>query len=232
MKTVVLSKEEAVEKAARQVKELIERKPKAVLALEGGVDTLPLYIKLADMFSEGEISFHDVSIFMISDYEIAPLGSYLKDPVIEEFIDYIDVYDQNVYYINSMNYKIYDEVIEARGGIDLAILSVGADCRIGFNQPGAEFLSATRVQKLSPATRRELAADFGGEENVPENGCTMGIKALVDAREQIVLAFGEEKAEPVFNMLYGRNDSRFPAAFLQLAPDVTLYADPSAASKL
>lgn len=232
MKTVVLSKDEAAEKAAAQVKELIERKPKAVLALDGSPDTLPLFIKLADMYSEGEISFHDVSIFMISDYEIAPQGKYLKDPVIEEFIDYIDVYDMNVYYINSMNYKIYDEVIEARGGIDLAVLSVGADCRIGFNEPGTEFMSATHIQKLSPATRRELAEDFGGEENVPENGCTMGIKTIFDAREHIVMAFGQEKACSVFDMVYGRNDSRFPAAFLQLPLNVTVYVDAQAAEKL
>ena len=232
MKTVVLPKDEAVEKAAEQVKELVLENPKAILAFDGSSSTMPLLCKLAEMNEKGEISFQDVSVFLISDYAEAPQGKYLKDPIIEEFVDCTDIYDMNVYYINPMNSLIYDEVIETRGGIDLAILSVGADSRIGFNEPGAEFASVTRVQKLAPATRRELAGDFGGEENVPEKGCTMGIKNIVDAKAQMVLAFGEEKAEPVFNMLYGRNDSRWPAAFLQIPQDVTVYLDEKAASKL
>lgn len=232
MKTVILQKNEAVKAAAEQVKEIIERKPKAVLAVDGGESVRPLLLKLAEMCAEGEISFSDVALFLISDYERAPVGMYLKDPLIEDFIDCTDIYDPNVYYINSLNYQIYDEVIESRGGIDLAVVSPGADSRIGFNEPGTEFLSQTHIQKLAPATRRELAREFGGEENVPENALTMGIKNITDAAEQIVLAFGEEKAEPVFHMLYGRTDSRWPAAFLQIPKNVTVYLDEEAASKL
>ena len=60
----------------------------------------------------------------------------------------------------------------------------------------------------------------------------MGIHTLVDARQVLVLASGEEKAKPVFDMLYARDDSIIPAAFLQLPPDVTVYADTDAAKKL
>ena len=41
----------------------------------------------------------------------------------------------------------------------------------------------------------------------------MGIKTLVEARQILVLAFGEEKAKPAFQMLYARDDSYVPAAF-------------------
>ncbi len=232
MKTVILPKHDAAEAAAQRVKELLKEKPKAVLAIEGGRDTRELYQRLADMSAEEEISFADASVFLISDYEIAPRGKYLKDPIIDEFIDCVDIDDNNVCYINSLTARIYDEVIEEKGGIDLAIMSVGADSRIGFNEPGTQFMTLTHAQKLTDPTRAELAEEFGGIENVPETGLTMGIKNLTDAREQIVLAFGEEKAEPVFNMIYGRNDSRWPAAFLQIPKNVTVYVDAPAASKL
>ena len=67
---------------------------------------------------------------------------------------------------------------------------------------------------------------------MPENGFTMGIKALFDAKEHMLLACGDSKAEPIFKMFYGRNDSRYPAAFLQLPSDMEVYMDKEAARKL
>ena len=90
----------------------------------------------------------------------------------------------------------------------------------------------TRRQKLAPASRRELAALFGGEENVPVYGLTMGVKTLVEARRILVTASGAERAKAVFDMLYGRDDSIVPAAFLQIPPDVTVLVDEAAAAGL
>ena len=67
---------------------------------------------------------------------------------------------------------------------------------------------------------------------MPERAYTMGIKTLVMARQIMVIALGTEKAEPVFNMLYGRDDSVVPAAFLQVPSEVNVYLDPAAAEKL
>ena len=47
-----------------------------------------------------------------------------------------------------------------------------------------------------------------------------------------MLAFGEEKAKAAFQMLYARDDSYVPAAFLQLPLNVTVYLDGAAAAKL
>ena len=52
------------------------------------------------------------------------------------------------------------------------------------------------------------------------------------AKEILVLAVGEEKAKAVFDMLYARDDSVIPAAFLQIPANVTVYADSAAGSKL
>ena len=67
---------------------------------------------------------------------------------------------------------------------------------------------------------------------MPEKAVTMGIKTITDARDIIVLAFGADKAAAVFEMLYARDDSVIPAAFLQIPMNVTVYADAEASSKL
>ena len=232
MKSVIMDKASAARAAAERVKEIILDNPKAVIAAAGGRSTMNLYRELVKMCENEEVSFEKVSVFLVADFERAPLGKYMKDEFIEEFIDRIDISDANVYYLNSLNYKLYDEVIEAKGGIDLCILGLGDNCHIGFNEPATPFVSTTHAQRLAPATRRQYAYLFGSEEAVPENGLTMGIKTLFDAKEQLVLAFGEEKQEAVFKMFYGRNDSRYPAAFLQIPPDVTVYLDEAAAEQL
>ena len=67
---------------------------------------------------------------------------------------------------------------------------------------------------------------------MPDYAWTMGIKTLVLARQILVLAAGEEKAQPVFKMLYARDDSVVPAAFLQLPLNVEVYVDEAAGAKL
>ena len=112
------------------------------------------------------------------------------------------------------------------------MLGLGDNARIGFNEPATPFDSGTHLQKLTRKTRAELASLFGGEENVPARGVTQGFRTLCFARDIVVIAHGEEKATALYRMLYGRNDSVYPAAFLQLPASVTVYADEEASAKL
>ena len=112
------------------------------------------------------------------------------------------------------------------------MLGIGANAHIGFNEPAVAYNTLSHRQKLTDATKRQNAPVFGSAEAVPEYGYTMGIYTLVWAAEIMVLAFGAEKADAVHKMLYGRNDSSVPAAFLQIPRDVTVYLDEEAASKL
>ena len=61
----------------------------------------------------------------------------------------------------------------------------------------------------------------------------LNLESYLSRMETIgTLAFGEEKAAAVFQMLYARDDSVIPAAFLQIPPEVCVFADPDAAKKL
>ena len=114
----------------------------------------------------------------------------------------------------------------------MAVLGLGVNAHIGYNEPAVPYDSLTHRQKLTDKTKAQLAESFGSVDAAPQYARTMGIKTLVSARKTLVLAFGEDKAWAVFQMLYARDDSVIPAAFLQLPFDVTVYADPAAAAKL
>ena len=61
---------------------------------------------------------------------------------------------------------------------------------------------------------------------------TLGIRDLTRAKKILLLAFGEEKAAAVFQMLYAKTTSYVPAAYLQIPLEVTVLLDGAAAAKL
>lgn len=233
MKTIISSDAERVEKAVMQICRLLDEKPDAVVAVSAGEDCLPLYAMLADLCAQGKACLSRARFFTVGEFEgLSEDDERSCQGMLYSSFGNADAAMDRFCFLTAENADSYDERIKAAGGLDLAILGVGINGRIGFNEPATPFDSRTHRQKLAPATRRELAGLFGSEEQVPEFGLTIGIKTIVEAREIIVTAAGESKAKAVFDMLYGRDDSTVPAAFLQLPPEVTIYLDESSASKL
>lgn len=228
MKTVVSAENENAVKAAEHIKRTLREKPDSVLALTAGKSTEKLYSLLSGMCGKGEISFSKARIFAVAELIGADSGKSLRAKLENELISRIDINKENVFFPDGEDCAGYDELISKVGGIDLAVLGIGMNGHIGYNEPGTQFETFTRVQKLTKSTKRELSADY---ENV-EYAVTMGIKTLTLARDIIVLAAGEEKADIVFKAVYGRTDSLIPAAFLQIPLQVTLYLDACAAEKL
>ena len=112
--------------------------------------------------------------------------------------------------------------------IDLAVLGIGFKAQIGFNEVATPFSSEKHTQKLTRSTKE----DYSFLGTVPDEGTTLGISDIVRAKDIMVFATGAERADAVHDMLYGRDDSTVPAAFLQIPPNVTVFIDEEAASKL
>jgi glucosamine-6-phosphate deaminase len=115
----------------------------------------------------------------------------------------------------------YEQAIERAGGIDFQILGIGRTGHVGFNEPGSGRASRTRLVTLDLITRREAAADFFGEENVPLEAITMGVATILEAREIAILATGEHKAPVVRRAVEGEVDVEVAATFLQEHPNTT-----------
>jgi glucosamine-6-phosphate deaminase len=126
----------------------------------------------------------------------------------------------------------YETAIQAAGGIDLQLLGIGKTGHIGFNEPGSGARSRTRLVILDTITRRDAAADFFGEDNVPREAITMGVATILEVREIAILATGEHKAEIVRRAVEGEVDTEVAATFLQQHPRTTFYLDAAAAAGL
>lgn len=232
MKTIVRGSDECCRLAACQIRELLREKPDAVLALAVGRTLAPLYEELAEGCRAGELSLRQARVFAVTEYEDCPPALSCRRELETRLLEKTDLAPENCRFLCAESAEEYDAAIRSAGGLDLAVLGLGDNAHIGYNEPATPYASRTHCQKLTDATRRQLAARFGGEDRVPARAWTMGIKTLVEARQILVLAFGEEKAKPAFQMLYARDDSYVPAAFLQLPVNVTVYLDEAAAAKI
>jgi glucosamine-6-phosphate deaminase len=127
----------------------------------------------------------------------------------------------------------YERRIVAVGGIDIQILGIGSDGHVGFNEPTSSFGSRTRIKTLTQQTVADNARFFEGDESrVPKHCITMGIGTIMEARMNLLLAFGENKAEAVAASVEGPVAAIMPASILQHHPRAKVFIDEAATSKL
>jgi glucosamine-6-phosphate deaminase len=127
----------------------------------------------------------------------------------------------------------FDRAMATAGGLDVCVLGIGRNGHIAFNEPAARLKRRTHRQRLTMATRRDNAAAFGGPPGaVPQNALTMGMGAILNAREVVLIATGASKAAIVRRSLTGRITSRVPASLLQRHSRLTVLLDRQAAAGL
>ena len=232
MKTLVSDRASVYDRAAEAVCALLKAKPDAAVTLAAGRTMLPLWERLGELVRQGKLSFSEVRFFQTAEFIDAAAEKTFRHMTEEKLLTVTDLKPDNCFWLSEKNLKDCDEAIAKAGGLDLAVLGLGNNAHIGFNEPATQYDTRCRIQKLTPKTRQQYSWLFGSAEAVPEKACTLGIHTLVEAKKILVLALGEEKAQATFDMLYARDDSIIPAAFLQLPFDVTVFADTEAGAKL
>jgi len=125
----------------------------------------------------------------------------------------------------------YQAVLDA-APIDLAVLGLGRDGHVAFDEPGSRATDRVRRVALTPTTVADAAADFHGAENVPAEALTVGLSTLLAAREVLVIVTGAEKAQALHAMLEGPAGPQSPASLLRDHPRLTVICDRSAAALL
>ncbi|MBS0377404.1 MAG: glucosamine-6-phosphate deaminase [Proteobacteria bacterium] len=124
------------------------------------------------------------------------------------------------------------EAVEAHirecGGIGLAILGLGANGHIAFNEPGTPWSTRTHVAPLSHETLTVNERVAGGQV-LPPRGLTLGIATLRAARRILLLAAGTSKREALAHLLDGEPQVDWPATSLIGHPDLTVLCAPELA---
>ncbi len=213
-----------------------------VLGLPTGSTPVGLYRELIRLHKEAGLDFSQVVTFNLDEYyPMSPDDPHSYRRWMQEtFFNHVNILPHNIHVPDGTIRKDqaedycahYEQLIRRAGGIDLQLLGIGRTGHIGFNEPGSTRQSRTRMVILDPVTRRDAANDFFGEENVPHQAITMGVGTILEARQIVIMAFGEHKAPIVQRAIEGEITDAIAASFLQKHPDTTFLLDGAAAGDL
>ncbi len=237
MEIIILpTPEDCFREVADRIGNCIQAKPEAVLGLATGRTMRGIYQKLVADFSVGKVDFRQVTTFNLDEY----LGYPPDDPTTffsymqEHLFQHINLAPENMFIPSSLPKSMeqectrYEQAIQDKGGIDLQLLGLGREGHIGFNEPSSSLQARTRIKTLTKTTLKD---NFGKEEG-PRFAITMGIGTIMQARQIILVALGESKAQVVAEMVEGPITASCPASVLQFHPLAKVVLDEAAAGKL
>ena len=210
--------EEVSKKAAQMILSQVTLKPNSVLGLATGSTPIGMYENLVSLNKKGDIDFSEVRTFNLDEYYKLPT--------------------ENIHIPNGMTDDVdaecerYDELIKEAGGVDIQVLGIGNNAHIGFNEPTINFEKGTHLVQLEDSTIEANSRFFDNIEDVPKKAITMGVGSIFKSRKIMLIATGENKAEAIYNTVYGKVVPEVPASILQFHSDIVLILDKEAAKLL
>ena len=237
---------EASKVVANEISVLIRKKQKekknCVLGLATGSSPISVYNELVRLHKEEGLSFSNVITFNLDEY--FPISKNDSKSyhhfMYDHLFNYIDIIPENINIpsgdvsLDQVNEYCdsYEKKIKKYGGIDFQLLGIGRTGHIGFNEPGSNYNSLTRLVHLNYITRNDARKSFSGTENVPSTAITMGVNTIRKSKRIVLLAWGQNKSMVIKKSIEDEIDSNLSASFLQKHKNVTFVLDQNSACEL
>jgi glucosamine-6-phosphate isomerase len=236
MKTIVYPNyEELSIESARQIAQIIQKKPDALLCFPAGETSLGTYTELVKLYRKGEVQFSHCKIVGLDEW--VHLGEmknencyhYLK----KHLFDLVDIKKENICFFNGetndLQYEcsLSDQFIKTNGGIDLMMLGVGMNGHIALNEPGTSFDKYSHIVELDVVTKR-VAQKYFTVNTELSKGITLGIKHMMETKTVILQVSGQKKSQVVKRILESEVTTEFPASLIKQHPNAFLILDSEA----
>ena len=199
---IVSDQATGVEMASRIVTDQIIKKRNSVLGFATGKTMVAFYSRLVEYYKNEGVDFSRVKTFNLDEYVGIPYehpASY-HSYMYRHFFRHVNIRHNNIYIPDGKAPNIskycqkYEKAIKKSGGIDLQMLGIGTDGHIAFNEPVSSFASRTRIKTLTDQTQKDNSGDFV-DNSMPIHVITMGIGTIMKARQIVLVANGQGKAE-------------------------------------
>lgn len=232
---IMKDKDLIAKEASRHFIEVLKEVENPVLGLATGSSPIGMYNQLIKSFEKGEISFKNVKTFNLDEY----VGIRYDHPqsyytfMNEHLFKHVDIVNKNINIPKGDANAIeqYQQLLNENKR-DIQILGIGSNGHIAFNEPGTSFDQTTFEVKLDEATREDNKRFFDSIDQVPTHAITMGLKDIMNSKKIVLIAIGSSKASAVYKMIKEEANESLPASILKNHPNVEVYLDEEAASKL
>jgi len=232
---VVTDPEELACVGADLVAEEIAANPTSRIVVPTGRTPLGLYRELGRRREGGAFDMSEATVFQLDEY----LGIGPEDRrtlfgwMDRSFLSPLGIPDAHVVRLPTGGdleraCAAYDREVAGNGGYDLAILGLGANGHLGFNEPPVDRAAPTREVVLSAESIASNGNYWGVADDVPPRAVTIGMGPLLAARRILLVVSGTGKHAIVHRAVHGPVSPAVPASYLQDADDVTVLTDRSA----
>jgi glucosamine-6-phosphate deaminase len=214
------------------VASFVAARPDAAVLVATGETPMGLYAELACRQQAGTFDGSRLRVFQLDEYAGLPDhdSRSLYAWTLRAFVDPLRIPHQRVVRLPANGdiaggCAAYDRSVHDAGGIDLAILGIGVNGHIGFNEPPSDRSTTTRVVELAPKTIRANARYWARGDPVARLGVTAGMLTVLNARRTLLLASGRRKRGIIRRAMSGPISPDVPASLLREADDVTVLLD-------
>ncbi|MFK7693469.1 glucosamine-6-phosphate deaminase [Paenibacillus sp. HJGM_3] len=224
----------AANQAAEVLQSTIERQGYARIVLSTGASQFPFF----EALKAKPIDWSKVEMFHLDEYVGLPeshpasFRKYLK----ERFLSFAPVAQAHlVDGEGDVAAHLADLTNEIRKApIDLALIGIGENAHIAFNDPPADFETreAYIVVNLDEACKAQQVREgwFESLDTVPKQAITMTVHQILSSRTIISVVPHEVKAEAIRSTLREGVTNTVPASILKTHGDWSLYLDRNSAS--
>ena len=225
--------------AAEAIKNAIESKGGANIILATGTSQ---FETLKNLEATRGIDFSKVTMFHLDEYiglgaeHPASFRKFLKERFVDKVPDL-----KAVHFVNGNADDPQQEcrriaAIIAKHPIDVALIGIGENGHLAFNDPPADFKTDQPyiIVELDERCRAQQLGEgwFETLEQVPQRAISMSIRQIMKSACLIVSVPEKRKAEAVKNALEGQVSPTCPASILQRHKNCKIFMDKEAASLL
>jgi glucosamine-6-phosphate deaminase len=227
----------AAANAATHIRRAIERRGQARIVVATGASQFEI---LAAITAAEGIDWPKVVGFHLDEYLGLPMTHpasfrrYLKERLVDRVpfgaFHYIDGEKEPAAECRRVGDLL------AAAPIDLAMIGIGENGHLAFNDPPADFETEQPylVVDLDEACRRQQLGEgwFPTLDDVPRRAISMSIRQIMKSAAIVCSVPDRRKAEAVRGAVEGPVTPQLPASILQRHPQAALYLDPPAAELL
>lgn len=224
---------------ATAIRKAIQEKGHATLVFASAASQIEL---LASLIEQPTIAWNRVNAFHLDEYVGLPIEhpASFRRFLWERFLRHLPLPPRECCLLDGegdveAECRRAGELIQQQV-VDVAFIGIGENCHLAFNDPPADF--ATRapyiVVDLDDKCRQQQVGEgwFPSIAEVPKRAISMSVHQIMLSRKIFCISPDARKATAVQAAVEGPVTPDAPASRLQDHPDVLLYLDRPATSKL
>ncbi len=227
---------EAARASADILNKIIAEQGNARIVLSTGASQF----SFLEHFIKMDIQWGKIEMFHLDEYINLPeshpasFRKYLK----ERFLQFVNV--KEAYLVNGevdpeAELKRLNEEI-TKAPIDLALIGIGENAHIAFNDPPADFneQSPYKVVNLNDTCKMQQVREgwFATNDDVPKQAITMSVQQILKSRHIISVVPNPSKAQAIASTMSSNVNPLVPATILKTHDNWQLYLDQYSSSQI